>query len=58
MRPDDAAALETALDGLPLARVGEVTADARLTIRGLAGAEALSADVADLAAAWQGTTVV
>jgi len=58
LRPADAPAFEAALAGLPCARIGEVTAGAELVIDGAVGGEALRADVAELKAAWQGTTVV
>jgi phosphoribosylformylglycinamidine synthase subunit PurSL len=58
LRPADAPAFETALAGLPCARIGEVTAGAELVIDGAAGGEALRADVEELKAAWQGTRVV
>ncbi len=58
LRPADAPAFEAALAGLPCARVGEVTAAAELIINGAAGGEALRADIAELKAAWQSTTVV
>jgi phosphoribosylformylglycinamidine synthase II len=58
LRPADAPAFEAALAGLPCARIGEVTAATELVIGGAAGGEALRADVAELKAAWQGTTVV
>jgi phosphoribosylformylglycinamidine synthase len=58
LRPDDAPAFEAALEGLPCARVGQVTADTELVIQGVAGGEALRADIAELRAAWQSTTVV
>ncbi len=58
MRPGDAAAFESALAGLPLGRVGEVTDGAELVVESVAGGEALRAPLAELKAAWQGTTVV
>jgi len=58
LRPADAPAFEAALAGLPCARVGEVTIGAELIIAGVAGGEALRADLGELKAAWQGTTVV
>jgi phosphoribosylformylglycinamidine synthase len=58
VRPADAVAFEAALAGLPYARVGVVAADAALAITGTSGGEALRADVAELKAAWQSTTVV
>ena len=58
LRPADAPAFEAALADLPCARIGEVTAGAELAIGGAAGGEALRADVAELKAAWQSTTVV
>ncbi|HWQ14667.1 MAG TPA: phosphoribosylformylglycinamidine synthase subunit PurL [Roseiflexaceae bacterium] len=58
VRPADAAAFESALAGLPCARIGTVTAEPQLVVRGLGGAEVLRASVADLKAAWQGTAVV
>jgi phosphoribosylformylglycinamidine synthase len=58
VRPADARAFEAALADMPCARVGAVTADPLLVVRGLGGDEALRAGVAELAAAWQATTVV
>jgi phosphoribosylformylglycinamidine synthase II len=58
LRPADALAFEAALAGLPCARIGEVTAAPELVIGGTAGGQALRADVVELKAAWQGTTVV
>jgi phosphoribosylformylglycinamidine synthase subunit PurSL len=58
LRPADAPAFEAALAGLPCARIGEVTAAAELIIDGAAGGVTLRADVAELKAAWQSTTVV
>ena len=58
LRPADAPAFEAALAGLPCARVGVVTSGAELVIDGATGGEALRADIAELKAAWQGTTVV
>jgi len=58
LRPSDAPSFEAALAGLPCARIGEVTTGAELVIAGAAGGVALRADVAELKAAWQGTTVV
>jgi len=58
VRPADAAAFEAALAGLPYARVGVVVADAALAITATSGGEALQANVAELKAAWQSTTVV
>ncbi|MBK9711502.1 MAG: phosphoribosylformylglycinamidine synthase subunit PurL [Kouleothrix sp.] len=58
VRPADAAAFEAALAGLPIGRVGEVTDGGELSIAGLGGEELLRAGLADLKAAWQGTTVV
>ena len=58
LRPADAPAFEAALAGLPWTRIGEVTAGNELIIAGVAGEEALRADVAELKAVWQGTIVV
>jgi phosphoribosylformylglycinamidine synthase len=58
LRPDDAPAFEAALAGLPYARIGEVTLALELVIAGVAGGEALRADLGELKAAWQGTKVV
>jgi phosphoribosylformylglycinamidine synthase II len=58
VRPADTQAFEAALAGLPCARIGAVTDGAELTVVGAAGADALRAEVAELKAAWQGTTVV
>jgi phosphoribosylformylglycinamidine synthase len=54
----EAAAFEAALAGLPCARVGAVTDADELVVTGLSGAEVLRAPLAELKAAWQGTTVV
>jgi phosphoribosylformylglycinamidine synthase subunit PurSL len=58
LRPADAPAFEATLAGLPCARIGEVTVEEQLVIEGTSGGEALRAGVAELKAAWQGTTVV
>jgi phosphoribosylformylglycinamidine synthase subunit PurSL len=58
VRPADAPAFEAALAGLPFGRIGEVNQGAELTIVGCAGDNALEATLAELKAAWQGTTVV
>ena len=58
LRPADAPAFEATLAGLPCARIGEVTTAMELVIVGAAGGAALRADVEELKAAWQGTTVV
>jgi phosphoribosylformylglycinamidine synthase len=58
LRPADVPAFEAALAGLPCARIGAVTAAAELVVESAAGGETLRADVAELKAAWQGTTVV
>jgi phosphoribosylformylglycinamidine synthase len=58
VRPGDAPAFEVALAGLPFGRVGELNRGAELAIVGCAGGEVLRAPLAELKAAWQGTTVV
>jgi phosphoribosylformylglycinamidine synthase len=58
VRPADAPAFEARLAGLPFARVGEVHDGAELAIAGAAGGELARAPLAELKAAWQGTTVV
>ena len=58
LRPADALEFEAALAGLPCARIGEVIAGTELVIDGTAGRMALRADIAELKAAWQSTTVV
>jgi phosphoribosylformylglycinamidine synthase len=52
VRPDDIEAFERALSGLPLARIGVVTHEATLLVRG-ADEELLRIDIKDLRAAWQ-----
>ncbi|HEY1014376.1 MAG TPA: phosphoribosylformylglycinamidine synthase subunit PurL [Herpetosiphonaceae bacterium] len=49
-----AGALKALFEDLPLRRVGTVTAEPLLAVTGLAGDEALRADLAALKAAWQG----
>jgi len=51
--PENREAFERTLAGLPAARIGEVTDDARLRITGLAGRVVIDASVADLKEAWQ-----
>jgi phosphoribosylformylglycinamidine synthase subunit PurSL len=58
VRSADAVAFEAALAGMPCARIGEVTAEPRLVVRGLGGDEIIVATVDELAAAWRGTKVV
>lgn len=56
VRPDKAAAFEAALAGVPHARLGEVTTERRLEIRGLASAGSqlvIGADLQPLKDAWQ-----
>ncbi|HWB01299.1 MAG TPA: phosphoribosylformylglycinamidine synthase subunit PurL, partial [Pirellulales bacterium] len=56
VRPDKAAAFEAALAGVPHARLGEVTDERRLEIRGLAatgGRVVIAADLQPLKDAWQ-----
>jgi len=53
VRPQDAAAFEAALKGLPAAKIGEVTSGDALTVKGLGGAPVVQAKLADLKAAWQ-----
>jgi phosphoribosylformylglycinamidine synthase len=50
--PKDAPTFEAILDGLPMARIGEVTAGGRLTATGLAGLPVLEAPIGRLSAAW------
>ena len=54
--PDDAAAFETQLRDVPVARVGATTDHQELRIMGLEGEEVLREPVAGLQAAWQSTT--
>jgi phosphoribosylformylglycinamidine synthase len=56
--PTDAVAFEAALAGVPFARIGEVTTEQRLVIRGLDGTEIIAATLDELAAAWRSTLVV
>ena len=51
--PDRADALERVLEGVPFARVGRVTAEPLLVLRGLGGAEVVRAGVDALKRAWQ-----
>jgi phosphoribosylformylglycinamidine synthase len=51
--PPNAAAFEAALQGVPLARIGEVTPGDRLEILATAGAKAIDGAIADLKEAWQ-----
>jgi phosphoribosylformylglycinamidine synthase len=53
VRPEHAAAVADVFAGLPLGRLGEVTAGPSLTVLGLAGTPVIAAGVADLKAAWQ-----
>jgi phosphoribosylformylglycinamidine synthase len=55
VRPDDATAFETALAGLPFSRIGETSEGVELIVTGLAGDEALRAELTELKAAWQST---
>lgn len=54
----DAAAFESALAGLPCARIGEVTNAPDLVVIGAMGDPAVRMPLAELRAAWQGTQVV
>jgi phosphoribosylformylglycinamidine synthase subunit PurSL len=56
--PDDAAAFEEALAGRPVARLGRVTKDGVLRVRGLQGDVVIECPIDDLLRAWQGTEVV
>jgi phosphoribosylformylglycinamidine (FGAM) synthase-like enzyme len=58
VRPQDAAAFEALLAGLPYARVGSVTEAPELVVAGLGGGEALRAGIGELRVAWQATQVV
>jgi phosphoribosylformylglycinamidine synthase len=51
--PENAPALEAALDGLPFACIGEVTGSDTLEILGLEGTPALQRPLAELKRAWQ-----
>jgi phosphoribosylformylglycinamidine synthase subunit PurSL len=51
-----AAEFERALNGVPVAKIGEVNAEARLTIA-VGGRPVVDASIQDLKAAWQGTLV-
>ena len=56
VRPDKAAAFEAALAGVPHARLGEVVAERRLEVRGLAASGSrlvIAADLQPLKDAWQ-----
>lgn len=56
VRPEDAAAFENALHGLPYARIGRVHAEPILRILGRNGEPLVHAAVADLERAWRGMT--
>jgi len=56
--PEHAAAFEAALAGRPVARLGYVTDDGMLHVRGLAGDTVITCPIADLLRAWQATEVV
>ena len=56
--PEDAAAFEEALAGRPVARLGRVTENGTLRVRGLQGNVLIECSVDDLLQAWQGTEVV
>jgi len=51
--PEDAVAFESHFAGLPLARIGIVTADGHLTVVGLAGREIVRLPVERLRASWR-----
>jgi phosphoribosylformylglycinamidine synthase len=53
VRPDDVGRFEQAMEGFPLARVGEVCETPRLKVTGLKGNLILDADIWELKAAWQ-----
>jgi phosphoribosylformylglycinamidine synthase len=53
VRPGDVAPLADVFGGLPLGRLGEVTAVARLAVAGLDGTPVIDAPVSELKAAWQ-----
>ncbi|NTU59585.1 MAG: phosphoribosylformylglycinamidine synthase, partial [Deltaproteobacteria bacterium] len=53
VRPDRAAAFEEAFRGRPVARVGRVTAEPVLVLRGLGGAEVVRSGLPALKGAWQ-----
>jgi phosphoribosylformylglycinamidine synthase len=53
VRPDRAAEFEAAFKGRPAARVGRVTEEAVLVLRGFRGRELVRADLASLKSAWQ-----
>ena len=54
---DDVAAFEGALAGRPVARLGRVTGDGALRVRGLQGDMVIECPIDDLLRAWQGTEV-
>ncbi len=56
--PEHASAFERALSGHPHASLGQVTADPRLSIAGLAGEPAIESDLERLRRAWQSTPLV
>jgi phosphoribosylformylglycinamidine synthase len=56
--PENAAALEEAMRGRPVARIGHVTDDGVLRVRGLQGRVVIESSVEHLLQAWQGTEVV
>ena len=53
VRPDNAAAFEKALSGTDRAKVGVVTENCELTLRGLGGREVVRGSLERLKAAWQ-----
>ncbi len=56
--PEKAAAFEAALAGRPIARLGAVTGDGMLRVRGLGGEAVMTCPITDLLRAWQATEVV
>jgi phosphoribosylformylglycinamidine synthase len=56
--PEDGATFEEVLTGRPVARLGRVTDDGALCMRGLQGDVVIGCSVKDLLEAWQGTEVV
>ncbi len=53
VEPANASKFEEKFKGLPVAKIGAVTADRKLTVAGLAGKNAIDADVSKLKAAWK-----
>lgn len=53
VEPANAAKFEETLKGLPVARIGSVTADKKFAVAGLSGKTAISAEISKLKQAWK-----